>query len=455
MGNDYTGWEWYRSTNVAIGTIIDTFGPPLPSGASMRWEGPVPTRMWWRPDRVISEFELASPYISGGARPGFCQAGSTTTLGVDWWGWFQFTEPSQCWAKCEESPTCFTAVYEVEDVAAGKTQCWIGPNVLTAAPDPDASRGPQYNATCYSKNVTVLPVTVREEKFIALNEVVSTTITASRRVTLEINGGSYTSGDTGKPNQGVVGGLNTLNGTCSHELRGSVDVIRVNETGRAEASVLPNTKREGPFVLEGMSGVLAASRPMGNLTLTSREGWFGTVCEYKFSFEIGGAAGNATVAYSMEDSDKYEETAQRVASVAHNPSAHAAAKTDKMNGLLNDVVPYFRCSDEDIVRVYYYLWSVYLMLYIDIGKGLEKLPHTQSAANNFLGMHRFDAVFQIMVRDGGKEKEREREREREREVLSALARLTTDSDPHHPPSSSRWELGRTPIVTTITRTATS
>ena len=37
------------------------------------------------------------------------------------------------------------------------------------------------------------------------------------------------------------------------------------------------------------------------------------------------------------------------------------------------------------------------MLYIDVGRGLESMPHTQSAANNFLGMHRFDGVFQIMA----------------------------------------------------------
>ena len=28
---------------------------------------------------------------------------------------------------------------------------------------------------------------------------------------------------------------------------------------------------------------------------------------------------------------------------------------------------------------------------------MQVLPHTQTAVNNFLGMHRFDAVFQILV----------------------------------------------------------
>jgi len=60
------------------------------------------------------------------------------------------------------------------------------------------------------------------------------------------------------------------------------------------------------------------------------------------------------------------------------------------------VVPYFRCSDEAIVKLYYFLWTVDLMLYTQ-GTGMQSEPHTQSAPNNFLGMHRYDAVFQILV----------------------------------------------------------
>ena len=37
------------------------------------------------------------------------------------------------------------------------------------------------------------------------------------------------------------------------------------------------------------------------------------------------------------------------------------------------------------------------MYYIEVGKGWEMEPHTQTAVNNFLGMHRYDATFQIKV----------------------------------------------------------
>ena len=59
-----------------------------------------------------------------------------------------------------------------------------------------------------------------------------------------------------------------------------------------------------------------------------------------------------------------------------------------MNSLLNEVVPYFRCSDDEIVKIYYFLWSLHLMYYTQGGRGMQTIPHTQTAVNNFLGMHR-------------------------------------------------------------------
>eukprot|EP00966_Prymnesium_polylepis_P071268 1655526-Prymnesium_polylepis.1 len=95
--------------------------------------------------------------------------------------------------------------------------------------------------------------------------------------------------------------------------------------------------------------------------------------------------------------DDHSKAVAAVQEVLADPATHLAAKTSKMNGLLNDVVPYFRCSDEDIVKVYYFLWSVYLMYFTQGDSGMQLQPHTQTAVNNFLGMHRYDAVFQILV----------------------------------------------------------
>ena len=73
------------------------------------------------------------------------------------------------------------------------------------------------------------------------------------------------------------------------------------------------------------------------------------------------------------------------------------AKTREMNRQLGEEIPWFRCSDRKFEDIYYYLWSLYLMYYIDVQKGWEMEPHTQTAVNNFLGMHRYDATFQIKV----------------------------------------------------------
>ena len=56
-GNDFYGWEFHKNVKVAFGSIISE---------NMRWEHPVPSRMFWRPDKMIMEYELVSPYIEVG-----------------------------------------------------------------------------------------------------------------------------------------------------------------------------------------------------------------------------------------------------------------------------------------------------------------------------------------------------------------------------------------------------
>ena len=53
-GNDFYGWEFHKNVKVAFGSIVSE---------NMRWEHPVPSRMFWRPDKMIVEYELSSPYI--------------------------------------------------------------------------------------------------------------------------------------------------------------------------------------------------------------------------------------------------------------------------------------------------------------------------------------------------------------------------------------------------------
>ena len=64
-GNDFYGWEFHKHTKIAYGTIVTD---------EMRWENPAPTRMFWRPDKMVVEYELTSPYIQGIYRIGSIKA---------------------------------------------------------------------------------------------------------------------------------------------------------------------------------------------------------------------------------------------------------------------------------------------------------------------------------------------------------------------------------------------
>ena len=66
-----------------------------------------------------------------------------------------------------------------------------------------------------------------------------------------------------------------------------------------------------------------------------------------------------------------KEGVEAVEEVLEDPVRFMAEKTHKMNDLLNNVVPYFRCSDEDIVKIYYFLWSINLMYYTQGDSGMQ------------------------------------------------------------------------------------
>ena len=128
---------------------------------------------------------------------------------------------------------------------------------------------------------------------------------------------------------------------------------------------------------DGMTGVIAASRPMVNASTYTVDpktvGGIGTVCGYTFFLPVDSAG--TTISWAMHDDASQALAA--VKAVLANPSSMLAAKTTKMNDLLNDVAPYFRCSDDSVVKVYYFLWSLYLMYFTRGDRGMQVIPHTQ------------------------------------------------------------------------------
>lgn len=222
-------------------------------------------------------------------------------------------------------------------------------------------------------------VTLREEKFIAANDAAASIITSSKPVTLQFSGHSFYH-------------RNSLTSSASIKFDEPNQVLVILEGGTVKSQPDPNGKeRIGPAVYQGMTTVLSASRDI-SATLSTEEDDQGV---QHYSFTIPCDRKGTTVSWAMHDNP--ETAIQSARQIIQNDKTWLSEKTTEMNRQLNDEIPWFRCPDQKFVDIYYYLWSLYLMYYIEVGKGWEMENHTQTAVNNFLGMHRYDAAFQIKV----------------------------------------------------------
>ncbi len=222
-------------------------------------------------------------------------------------------------------------------------------------------------------------VQIREVKFIAGNDAAASVITSSEPVTLRFSGHSFYH-------------RNSVSSSATARVDTANNSLIIREGGMVRSRPDPGgPERTGPMVYEGMSTVLSSSRGLGS-TVELNQDKRG-VQHYEFSVPCDRMG--TVVAWAMHDKAEDAVRAARTV-IAEHPSL-LAAKTAECNRELNDEIPWFRCSDRRFVDVYYYLWSLYLMYYIEVGKGWENEPHTQTAVNNFLGIHRYDAAFQIKV----------------------------------------------------------
>jgi hypothetical protein len=225
----------------------------------------------------------------------------------------------------------------------------------------------------------VAGVTLREEKFIAANDAAASIITASKPVTLEFSGHSFYH-------------RQSVTSTALIRFEPRSGVLLISEGGTVRSRPDPDgPERVGPCVYTGMTTALSASHDFAD-SITTRVDEKG-IQHYRFSVPCGPKG--TTVSWAMHDDAGAAEKAAR--DIIGNDRRWLAAKTAEMNRLLNEEIPYFRCPDEKFVDIYYYLWALYLMYSIEVGEGWERENHTQTAVNNFLGIHRYDATFQIKV----------------------------------------------------------
>ncbi|MDA7520111.1 hypothetical protein N8503_00950 [Akkermansiaceae bacterium] len=220
---------------------------------------------------------------------------------------------------------------------------------------------------------------VTEEKFISASDAIASIITSSKPVTLQFSGHSfYTRNST------------SSSAAIKHDERNRALII--SEGGTMKARPDPNgPKRIGPSVYNDMSTVISSSRSFTKTLVTKKD----EKGIQHYSFSIPCDKKGIVVSWAMHDEEA--SAIEAATKIIQNHQSLLSKKTAEMNRLLNDEIPHFRCPDKRFVDIYYYLWSLYLMYHIEVKKGWELEGHTQTAVNNFLGLHRYDAAFQIKV----------------------------------------------------------
>ena len=222
-------------------------------------------------------------------------------------------------------------------------------------------------------------VKIQEEKFIAKNDATASIISSSRPVTLEFSGHSFYH-------------RNSITSSAAIQLDKAHNCLVISEAGTVKSRPDPGgPERIGPCVYSGMTTVLSASRNISQSLVTNKDD---KGIQY-YSFSIPCDESKTTVSWAMHDDRLSAVRAAR--HIINNDRELLRSKTNELNRQLNEEIPWLRCPDKKIVDIYYYLWSLYLMYYINVGHGWEMENHTQTAVNNFLGMHRYDAAFQIKV----------------------------------------------------------
>jgi hypothetical protein len=222
-------------------------------------------------------------------------------------------------------------------------------------------------------------VLIREEKFIGANDAAASIITSSKPILLRFEGRSL-----------LV--RHSVSSTSEIRYEAKVNAILISEGGTVRSRPDPDgPERIGPIVYQGMTTALSCSKDFSRSVQLSR----GKKGESEYLFEIPCDSKGVTISWAMNDDPgkALREARKIIAQDRHM----LAGKTAEMNRLLNEEIPQFRCSDPKFEEIYYYLWSLYLMYYIDVQKGWEMENHTQTAVNNFLGIHRYDSCFQIKV----------------------------------------------------------
>jgi hypothetical protein len=229
-------------------------------------------------------------------------------------------------------------------------------------------------------------VDIEETKFIARNDVLCSIIRASTPIRIRFDGRSFENKnafptfDGDAPNQRFV---QSLNPSARHDA--DANLLHIVERGSTLTKLdWKKPPVHGRIMYDGMSTILSASVPLESVAIRRADNGV-----QHYSFDI--AVGSDPVALTYAMGDDPAETQARSLAIRNSADSALTAKTAWFNDLLSSQIPYFRCSDDSVVKTYYYLWSLYFMYFTHADKGYENYPHTQTAINNFMGLHLWDS----------------------------------------------------------------
>ena len=230
-------------------------------------------------------------------------------------------------------------------------------------------------------------IEITETKFITKNDIVCAIIKSNKPIKIRFEGSGYYNGNNIATFDGDEEGI-----PWQQNSRSKISFDRRNNSIRIDESsdmmVKPNwgeRAKLGKMMYEGMSILISVSKPINNthrLQFTDKN-------IPTFDFTVSCDTSGIILFYGIGDS--YDELVKKVNSAKKDVYSELEEKTRSINELLSFQIPYFRCSDKTVVDTYYYLWAIYFMYMLDVGEGFLEYPHTQTAVNNFMGLHLWDS----------------------------------------------------------------
>lgn len=222
-------------------------------------------------------------------------------------------------------------------------------------------------------------VNIHETKFISQDNVLCAVISSDAPIEIEFAGQSFFKSG------------HTISSSAEVDYDAKNSALRIKESGISHVWPEFHTGQvqAGRMMYDNLQFVLAASTGFEHTLQIHRE----ESGQQKYSFWL--ECGDKPLVLAYAAGNERDDVTARVRRTIQFAQREMDAKTSQMNRLLNEQIPYFRCSDKSVVDTYYYLWALYFMYFRDGGGEWSLDPHTSTAINNYRSLFAFDSYAYI------------------------------------------------------------